>query len=177
MERRTFLGTLLAGLGAMVVKPSAGLLWQPSEAAIEIVEPSAFITLNQITMEMLRRITNELQVTVPLRAELSSLIGHVIPDSSLVLNHQYNVGMCAPEQIDRYGLDVERYIDPAAKALAARARGLKGCGALPLPSVPSMQACVMTCRSTGLSLRGLYQYSPLRAEWEPNLRFDILVAQ
>lgn len=170
MDRRSFIGTLMAGLGALALKPPPGLLWEPTTEAVEVAASGAFLTLNQITTEMLRQITEQLQVTVPFREE-ASLLGHsVYPQPSLVLNHQYNVGMVAPNEIDRYGLDVERYIRPAAMALSERVRGVKGCGRLELPR-GAEQACVMTHRESGLSIRGIRMFEGL-----PNLRFDMLVA-
>lgn len=170
MERRGFLGMMLAGLGGLVLKPDFGLLWQPNETAVEVVAPGAYIGLQQITMEMLRRIVNDLQVRVP-HVDCAK-IGHTT-EGFHTLNHQHYVDMFAPSEIDRYGLDVDRYIAPLAQALSRRSAGLKGCGSLSLPV--GVEAACLVKHSSGLALRGVKVYDI--GMDSDRLRFDMLVAQ
>ncbi len=176
MDRRGFIGTLLAAIGVTAIDPKA-LLWRPSPEAIEIIEPSAILTLNQMTFRMLKEIVNTLGVSVASDFAGDKKIGQRI--HGVELNHQYNVGMeMLPETVDRYGLDHERYIKPAAASLVKRLNGVKGCGALPIPS-GVIRGCVAHDPRSGFALRGLMQYQMKYDYTEeiPIFRFDMLVAQ
>ncbi len=179
MDRRRFLGTLLASVGVLAIDPSK-FLWQPDATAVAVIDPGAILTLERITREMLVRIVNTLQVRVPSHAPRGgSKISHTIyPHPALVLNQQYNIGMCVPDSIDRFGLDPERYIIPAADALSRRVQGVKGCGTLPhTDSATGIASCIATDPVSGLSLRGLFAPEYLGAFRGDQLRFDMLVAQ
>lgn len=175
MNRRGFLGTMLACLGATAIDPKA-LLWSPTPEASAIVVPDAILTLNQITMQMLREIVNLTgSHGLPMLVEPSK-IGYGV--SGHVLNHQYSVGMEIAPEIDRFGLDAARFIKPAATAMAQRIGRPKASGSLPLPN-GVVRACVVRDPVSGLSLRGLQQYVE---DWQSDdggyhkLRFDMLVA-
>ncbi len=177
MDRRGFLGTLLASVGVLAIDPSK-FLWQPEATAVAVIDPGAILTLERITHEMLVRIVNTLQVRVPFdfQSEGKRLLGRAIyPHPSLILNQQYSIGMAVPDTLDRFGLDSQRFIVPAANALSTRVRGLRACGALSIPT--GMASCIASDPVSGLSLRGLFAPEFVSGFRGDQLRFDMLVAQ
>jgi hypothetical protein len=170
MDRRRFVGTLLAALGATTIDPKA-LLWSPLPEATTVVDSGAILTLNQITMQMLKEIVRITGYSVPFEPSAAK-VGHSIRGA--IANRQFNVGMIAPEQVDRYGLDYERYIKPLARAFAVRLKNLKGCGELALPDI-AVRSCVVRDHESGLALRGIQHY--VLEDGLDQLRFDMLVAQ
>ena len=171
MDRRGFLGTLMAGLGALVIKPADGLLWMPTPEAIEVVEPSAILTLNQITMQVLRRVRDGLNVEVPMI--VGDKIGHA--DRGVTLNQQWNIAARMPTELNKTGLALT-HVEPIAELFIhkLKSRDIKGCGVLSHPHSVE-RCCVVRDPRSGLSVRGIQQYD--LEEGDYRLRFDMLVAQ
>lgn len=174
MDRRGFIGRLAAGFGALVVAPP-DLLWQPMPEAVELVRPEALVGLRQITAATLAEIEHILGVSVPHNFDGAGVrIGDRA--ETYELNQQYSVELGPqhlPSDLDSYGIDVQRYLLPAAKALVERMRGVKAGGQLPLSPQLHARRSVVSNPQSGLSLRGSYVYEV----GYPHLRFDTLVAQ
>jgi len=164
MERRAFLGTLLASLGVLAIDPKQ-LLWQPS--------PSGPMLLDGACVSM-EHITNRLLFELSRFVSGSVVSAQRIGDQGLV--GQVHVGMEVPENVDRYGLDVERYIEPAAHALAFRLKHARArtFAAPPLPIAYDQQASWIVSREAGMALRGIRMNLGPGADWREALRFDVL---
>lgn len=160
----------MAGLGALVIKPADGLLWMPAPEAIEVVEPSAIITLQQITKEVLRRVVAAHPMPVAF-IDAAKIGGNA---EGITLNHQWNVHSRLPLEVDRYGLE-ESHITPIANLFIDRlGSGVKGCGKLILPN-GGARAVSVTDKTTNLTVRGIEFYDIYEGDYQ--LRFDMLVAQ
>lgn len=175
MHRRGFLGTLLASVGALAIDPST-LLWRPADAALALpdVAPGALLTLNQITVEILRRVAKGLDLRAPLPLMLDARIGHAVsPNPSHILNHQWGVEFHAPVTVPSAGLDAQRYLDPIAAQFIQRLQGVRACGELPV-AIPGAYTARVSDPRTGLSVRGVQTYQ-IGTDTE-RIRFDVLVA-
>jgi len=162
MNRRGFLGTLLASVGALTIDP-ATLLWQPPESTdgLPVLEAGAMVDLDAITKAMAEEVERLWQARV------------VRPFSKLGqgdLTRQVYITMLPPDKVDRYGLDRQRYVLPAASAMADYLRHYRAsqCGVLDHP--PGAESVVV--RREGLSLRGV-RYYDLYTD-QRLLRFDIV---
>jgi len=164
IERRAFLGTLLASLGVLAIDPKQ-LLWQPSPSGPIIVD-GAYISMEQITDRLLFELSRLISGSVVSAQRLG--------DQGLV--GQVEVSMEVPERLDRYGLDVERYIEPAAHALAFRLKHARArtFAAPPLPVAYDQQASWIVSREAGMALRGIRMNLGPDADWREALRFDVL---
>jgi hypothetical protein len=160
MNRRTFLGALVASLGTLAIDP-ATLLWRPPAVSegLPVLQPDALVGLPRITREMSWEIGRLWCGGVPSAA---SKIGED------VLRHQFMVTMEAPGDITEYGLDPERYVRPAAAVLAERLRDARArvCG---MPILPPAYDCVRVAdQTTGVVVRGIVLEDAL------TLRFDVV---
>lgn len=177
MNRRGFLGTLLATLGATAIDPNA-LLWAPRPDAIDVLDADALVTLTQITKAILHEITIRRADTALLRVQ-PTLVGHV-SERGHTFNHQYHVSMAAPpSELDHHGLDHERYVKRIASALNHRIGQIEACGTLEHPRGDTIIQCATAFNeASGLSLRGLAceGFHPDTSEWTQWLRFDMIVA-
>ena len=171
MNRRGFIGTLFASIGALTVDPGTWL-WQPSvQPALPPLTPGALVTLPVIARQLQRELG---QLWQPTRLCQAGRIGDD------VLTGQINVAMALPQDLDQHGLDVEHYIRPAARTLAERLQRHRAqvCGCLPI-NIPTVQSWRVTDASTNVSLRVIQQYV-LPNQWTPDglegdlLRVDVL---
>ena len=176
MNRRGFLGTMLALLGTTAIDPKS-LLWTPDVRAVEILEPSALVTLDHITKALVEEIARLRGTVVPLDVNVLR-VGDTCASGYTLTDH-YSIDMAtAPQQIDRYGLDYERYIKPIAQALHRRTSAMKACASLELPSTVDYASMVRHPKS-GVAVRGIshVHYDPVTDDTRHILRFDMLVAQ
>jgi hypothetical protein len=161
MDRRDFLGTLCATLGAVTFAPSE-LLWRPVDTQIApVLQPNALVRLTDITHALVQELSLLWHPT--LNVSMPGMDGRY--------RHQFKVAMRTPTELDADGLDREAYIYPAACALANSLNedGLTVCGRLSCP--PLAESVIVT--ESHISLRGmLVPSSPERKE--PWLRFDVL---
>ena len=165
MDRRGFIGRLLASTAGLIIAPEA-LLWRPGvdSASLPLVYPGATLTLRQIVMEMHAAMMDRLD-----GLPLSHADGHRIGENGVT--QQAHIDMLAPpREVDRYGLDVDRYIKPAADLLAdhLRQKGARMCGEFPLPHLGN----AYSASGGGLCVRGITNYDA----WSDNilLWFDVL---
>lgn len=176
VERRTFIGTLMASVvgTAFEWRP---LLWAPAPARdLPLIAPAALVTLEDITREALRRLVA--RVDSPMTLMPVNHIGDVLRNGFQL--HHWGVDLAAdlPSIVNQCGFDPDRYLEPAMANLAHQLRKIqpRGCGQLPLPA-----GCFaverLTDKASGLSLRGIFDYD-WREDGEavPTLRFDVLVA-
>ena len=165
MDRRGFIGRLLASTAGLIIAPEA-LLWRPDAKAVALpaVSAGALLTLQQITNEMHYAMLSRLN-GLPLELRDGRKKGEAW------LTRQIYIDMLPPLNMDRYGLDAKRHIEPAAEALAneLRFRGARVCGEAPLPRGYD-QACVV--RGDGLALRSIMDYDFMMDQ--TLLRFDVL---
>ena len=172
MNRRHFLGTLLASLGVAAVAPS-DLLWTPAPIeGLPLVAPDALIGLQAIT----DRVAHEIAL------HWSGQLHPVMPPESLIgqdgMTRQFNVSISAPPEVNHYGLDVERWIEPIGEQLsnALYRAGMTRCGRLPLPPAGVEAAVIATHPESGVCVRGVQLYDPGFAfsTAQHLLRFDVI---
>lgn len=159
MNRRSFLGTLLAGVGTLALPKGDALLWMPEPRCVTPVYEGACITLQQITTAMLEYFVEERPR--PVRRVPKELIG------ANGLTHLLGVEPSRdapwPLLIERDGLDRERFIRPMARYFSSYIEHqlpgpVTACGELE-SYIPGTAGCVrVTHEPTGYSIRGIYQY-------------------
>ena len=167
MNRRGFLGALMASLVGTAIAPSE-VLWMPSpEKGLPIVAPHAFLTLQQITHEVGRLMAKRIALPVSMAPD-GLLLGS---DGMTKLVH---VLMPVPRELGVYGLDSDRYIKPVAEALTSRTQleGWDRFGELPIRIGGCDVARWTRCTGKGVSVRGVMSYDPGFDEYM--LRFDVL---
>ena len=167
LSRRGFLGTLLASVGALTLDPSK-LLWMPAPAELGLpaLENSALLTLDQMTREICRGLSLEIQGKLVDKDRIGPL-----------LQHQYHVSMENVGDLDHHGFDRERYLAPivAALMLPLKATNANRFGLLSLPSGVD-RASTATNPDTGVSVRGI---SHVHLDMDSGIirnivRFDVL---
>ena len=184
MNRRGFIGAMSALLGATALEPHA-LLWTQQPTAVDIVAPDALLTLERITRAIALELARLRSATAAYEPD-ASLIGHVGTRGQLFA-HQFSIEMDGlPNLVDRYGLDVERYVCPAAKHLhqrLARVGRISGFGKLPSPSLrvvegQDMESTHYVDQDSGVAMRGIHAqyYDIVTMNVVNTLRFDVLVA-
>lgn len=163
MDRRGFLGTLLASLAATTIDP-ASLLWRPPSVSegLSALQPEALVSLQAITRQMHREILRHWQGRDVVSGRLVGQDG---------LTRQLYVMAEMPSVVDQYGVDCERFVKPAALALAQRLQEARATrtGTLPL-NLPGAQSAAVA--SADLSVRGICQWD---MEYDKHLlRFDVV---
>jgi len=148
MDRRGFLGTLLASVGALTIDP-ATLLWQPPAVSDghPLLKPDAMVGLAAMTQQIHREILTQWQGTVVQKRRIGE-------DG---LTRQFYVTAEMPTEVDHNGLDYERWVRPVGLLLARRLREInaKRTGVLPIDLHGAQVAVAMTPE---LSVRGICQY-------------------
>ncbi len=163
---------MLALLGTTAIDPKA-LLWTPDVRAVEVLDPSALVTLDHITKALVEEIARLRGTTIPLDSSVLR-VGDTCASGHTLTDH-YSIDMATtPKKIDRYGLDYERYIKPIAKALHQKTSAMKACASLPLPN-SVVQASIVRHPKSGVAVRGIMDYAA--PEDMHFLRFDMLVAK
>lgn len=168
-SRRGFIGALLGSVGALAIDPQA-LLWRSTVANLPPVLPSAVLTMQQITREFLQHVHARI-------GDSTFIPGIKLGNRGNAAEvHQFGVDLLAPSTVGVDGLDVDRYIVPAATVMAQtldnrkRYGALRGFGALAPPGFK--QTAVVF--EHGLSARGILMYDP---EFDCSvIRFDMLAA-
>lgn len=164
LDRRAFIGTLLASIAGTAISP-ASILWRPSPEAAAVVDPKALLSLHQLTVEFARR--------------LSQHVNGQIVDGSLLgqtgLRDQFSIQMGFPAEVDRYGIDSDRYIKPAVDLMARKLQLSRATRFGQLPLLANLlpdgcQAALVT--GNGVSVRGVRLYDPV--DDIDTLRFDVV---
>jgi hypothetical protein len=162
MNRRGFLGRLLASTAGLLIAPEA-LLWQPSPLPdLPLVVPGSLLDLKTITAQIAAGLAGEL----PACESVKSWPGC---ESGV---HWFGLDMQAPGEVGPGGLSAQ-YIDPVVRLLSneAKFRRLRRFGTLEIP--PGVERAAIA-EGHGVSVRGLMVYDIYRAAHV--LRFDILGA-
>lgn len=170
MNRRGFIGTLLASVAGLALDPKT-LLWRPTVDA-PLAAPEALLTLNQITMALARELA-------PLVGTGRLVTGHVIGHRGC--EHQLSIHMRVPETMDTEGLPPMVVKDVARTLLdQIRQHDVRRFGQLRIPDPLAWygHGTVVASRKHGFAIRGLYQpvfFPPdVGSDPEPILRFDVL---
>lgn len=145
MNRRGFLGTLFAAVGALTLDPQT-LLWRPSELrGLPPLEPEALVGLRAITQAIAAEIERHWQCGEPTYGDAFMREGET----------QSYIAMRAPAELDASGLDRARYIAPAGLQLAQYLRDRKAiaCGHLALSA--AQPSCLVVTKDTGIAVRGM----------------------
>ncbi len=164
-DRRQFIGTLLASLGGLTLAPG-DLLWKPSPCLMS-VRPDALIGLQEITRTFAQHLAGYWAAD---EAPDLDLIGLSTP-----FPHHLYVNMVAPDILDRDGLDADRYIRPAAIAMARalHGEGARRCGSLRVPT-RDCQAVRVYDKPSGIVVRGMLATEHMTFDPQTFLRFDVL---
>lgn len=177
MERRAFIGTLLAGVAGTIFADKT-ILWAPvpENVTAPVVASDALLTLDQITREALRQLVRQTNLPRILTVVPYGKLGE--QHEGIALTQQYNVDFKPPDDVDLNGLDPERYITPVSMLLAERLNKLpklKGSGLLELPQ--AYHSSLVVDNASGLAMRGIMGsfFDEELGRWQPRLRFDVLV--
>lgn len=176
ISRRGFLGTLAAAMTVPLLKFEPTPLWTPTVGATPVIE-SAVVGLNGMTEAVARMIAASVDSRgVRNGDQLGSKFGRG------VFTNQWGVDMRlqdVPDQLDRYGIDVDRYLKPTAASLSERIRRdakTPTFGRLGFPA--SDLLIVSRVEVDGVCVRGIYQPKTVDL-WDGSvvsmLRFDVLV--
>lgn len=163
MNRRAFVGSLLATLGSLTFANN-DLLWLPTQSAVEVAKPEAILSLTHLTKAVVRGVSQHVS-------------GHLVDGSKigeLGLTQQSSVLMYLPEEIGPHGLDRDRYVTPTVEALADAVKKHRSnvFGEIQFPIAPGIQLARVTNRASGVSIRAVMQY---QMETDSHaLRLDIL---
>lgn len=193
LSRRGFIGTLMASLGALALKPPSSLLWAPTaEETAVVLAPGALVDLDRITLEVLRKLLARLELQdTNLRDDalhISAAENYIerlgstinVSRTPLILNQQWSVGLAdIPRSLDHHGLDpaiVDRTVEAFVRAIHRHGPVL-GAGQLPLP--PDIEHAFRATDRNGLSVRGLHAivFNFDTGDVDHLVRFDVLVAQ
>jgi len=169
VNRRSFVGVLMASLGTLAIDPQA-LLWKPAEgiADLPLVMPDAHLTLLQITTEMARRIGAEIQANY--QPEIAKI-------GQYGMTHQRSVTMKLPAVVGAEGLE-ERLIRPACEAMidTLKCSPIRAFGRLEMPTGCDEAVRVVHLPS-GVAVRGLKTMAFVdNGCWDHILRCDVLYA-
>lgn len=166
MNRRGFLGTLFAAVGALTIDP-ASLLWKPADVeGLALLQPEALVTLDAITRAVARALADRWQGTEIVAG------GNIGSDG---LTNQFQVTARMPTAVWESGLD-RTFIQPVAETLAASVThvGATRMGNLQLPNSVERGA-IVRIPSAGVVVQGVQFYD---LEWaEYLLRFDVVVGR
>ena len=186
LDRRAFLGRLLAGLGGLTLTPT-DWLWRPGPRdalTLPPVVPGSLLTLQQITMELAYRINEEMssilapiaegQYTQTPRLSPYRIGDHMmmpIGEPAIMLQHAFGVDMNPPREVRERGLDVARYVDPITDVLVRelKRRGVTALGGMSLPTGVEQ---AYQCQAGGAIVRGVMAFDMPSADYL--LRFDVL---
>jgi hypothetical protein len=160
MNRRGFLGTLIAGAAGLLLPKDA--LWLPEPGIIApALDPHAIIGLRHMTYEIARLLSQY----APGRVVHGGLIG----EAGLI--RQFTVDGRFPPTVDHTGIDQQRFLVPIAAALAKRvSEGNATYGELPIVMHGAMRCERVS--GQGVSVRGIEYYD---IGFNENLiRFDVL---
>lgn len=164
LSRRGFLGTLMASIVGTAFVPSE-LLWVPAPVtALPVLTPAALVTLQAITREAAVRLARRIALPVqrgPARLGFDGLTA------------QFGVDMQLPGTLEQWGVDAQRYIEPAMAAMANHVQHARWTryGELTLPKAFE-QTCVVT--ADGVSVRGVMAYDHMREAGVWLLRLDAI---
>jgi hypothetical protein len=155
LDRRRFLGTLMASIVGAVVAPKA-LLWSPSpELGLPPVAPQALLTLDAIVREAARLLAERIELPV-IRADEGLRMG----DGSM--RQQLGIDLALPVSLSETGLDAERYLMPAVACFVGRIERerWRAFGELSVPMVGRASRMTSTRGVTGdgVSVRGVALY-------------------
>lgn len=160
VSRRGFLGALMASIvGVATIKPS-DLFWQPAGLPnLPLLEPQALVGFDQFLMEVSRSMADRLHLhgLMPVSEEITGLCEQ--------WPKHYRIACLPPHELgvlNETGLSRQAYVDPIAAQLAqmVKADGVHRMARLPLP-LGVERASVVTHPKSNISLRGVYQWSPL----------------
>jgi hypothetical protein len=169
MNRRGFLGTMLASVGALTIDP-ATLLWKPTPELAPVV-PTSILTLEQMTRYVAERLSEGFHG--------EHVSGHLIGQEGLT--HQFTVHFPPPKTIGQEGL-APAYLDPSVLALDQKLRAIRPTrfGCLPWLMRDDLDCHVVMLAASGLSVRGIRGVVPNFHDdnaplFEELIRFDVLV--
>lgn len=162
MNRRDFIGRLLASTAGLALAPEA-LLWRPEPGVLGLppVVSGAPLTIEQMTRILHQQVLRQIPRSVLLEDQRA--IGVELPDL-------FGVDFPPPVDVGPAGCERE-LLEPAAAALAGyiKQKRLRRFGVLEVPRSVEQTHVVV---GDGLSLRGLMAFDV----WEGRmvLRFDVL---
>jgi hypothetical protein len=196
MNRRSFLGRLVAGLAVTAVAPAFDLVgditppipvYEAGDPNFPFQPPSYEDVFRRLAMKAFREFNGQLAVLrrgtppllglEPLLALPVTRDGHQIGDDGLT--HQFHIAL-APQVYDDVvcteDLVVEKFIKPAVSKLAERAQTFRAFGQLPLPRLTS--ATFVRLSGVATSMRAARLDAPLVehdfSDGRQIIRFDVI---
>ena len=169
MDRRGFLGRLLAGMGTVALAPALDLFHVPSvEAATAsgIIVPTYQGAFSAMVTDALEMFSDGL----PWPRYLLERDGRI---GMGPISNQISIALDPFQTADAVdGVDFrERYLRPSMLALSVQAREASAFGVMPLP-VGIYEGAIATNQTRGVSIRGLRAYQIERDQ--DLLRFDVV---